>query len=36
MLITRTQLNNIINNAPSGTSPQQIVEGLVARGHTLE
>ncbi len=36
MLITRTQLNSIISNAPSGTSPQQIVEGLVARGHTLE
>lgn len=36
MLITKTQLNDIIKNAPSGTTPQQIVNGLIARGYILE
>ena len=36
MYITRKRLQEIIKNAPTGTSPQQIVDGLVSRGNTLE
>ncbi len=36
MYITRKKLQEIIKNAPTGTSPQQIVDGLVSRGNTLE
>lgn len=34
--ISKSQLTEIINKAPKGTNPQDIVNGLVNRGHIIE
>ena len=33
--ITQEQLDNVLQNAPQGTSPEGIKAGLVARGYSL-
>jgi len=34
--LTKQQVAEIVKNRPEGTSPEEIVSGLVAKGHTLE
>lgn len=34
--ISKEQVKNIIDNAPTGTNPEMVVRGLLAKGHTLE
>lgn len=34
--LSKEKVREIIQNAPPGTNPEEIVRGLVARGHTLE
>ena len=34
--ITRQQFGQLMQNAPKGTDPKQMMDSLIQRGHTLE